>query len=170
MVRTRCFRCGDPGSIPNQRTKIPSSRMAWHTINKWKSKKKNLVGNIKQKEKVYYISGFQKKSLYLQIPPSLMAQMVKNLPVMQETWVQFLGRKDPLEKEIATHSSILVWKIPWTEEPDELQSMGLWRVREDWVTNAFTFIFYCIYQHLKNQLTFIMYLKTGFTLFSLTKS
>ena len=61
----------------------------------------------------------------------LLAQSVNNLPVMQETWVQFLGREDPLEKEIATHSSILVWKIPWTEEPDELQSMGLWRVGQD---------------------------------------
>ena len=54
-----------------------------------------------------------------------MAQTVKNLPVMQETWVQFLGQKDPLEKEMATHSSILIWEIPWTEEPGGLQSMGL---------------------------------------------
>ena len=55
---------------------------------------------------------------------SLIAQSVKNLPAMQETWVRFLGREDPLEKEMATHSSILAWKIPWTEEPGELQSMG----------------------------------------------
>ena len=55
---------------------------------------------------------------------SLMAQSVKNLLVMQETWVQFLGREDPLEKEMAIHSSILAWKIPWTEDPDRLQSMG----------------------------------------------
>ena len=94
-------------------------------------KKKPPCREYKQKGKVYYISGFQKKSLYLQIPPSLMAQRVKNLPVMQETWVQFLGPEDPLEKEMATHCSILAWKIPWTEEPDELQSMGLWRVGQD---------------------------------------
>ena len=50
--------------------------------------------------------------------------MVKSLPVMQETRVQFLGQEDPLEKEIATHSSILAWEIPWTEEPGQLQSMG----------------------------------------------
>ena len=56
---------------------------------------------------------------------SLMAQSVKNLPAMQETWVQFLGWKDALEKEMATHSSILAWRIPWTEEPGGLQSMGL---------------------------------------------
>ena len=54
-----------------------------------------------------------------------MAQMVKCLPTMQETQVQSLGREDLLEKETATHSSILAWKIPWTEEPDRLQSMGL---------------------------------------------
>ena len=55
----------------------------------------------------------------------LMAQRVKNLPAMQETQVQFLGQEDPLEKEMATHSSILAWKIPWTEESGGLQSMGL---------------------------------------------
>ena len=56
---------------------------------------------------------------------SLVAQSVKNLPAMQETQVQFLGWEDPLEKEMATHSSILTWRIPWTEEPGRLQSMGL---------------------------------------------
>ena len=54
-----------------------------------------------------------------------MAQTVKNLPAMQETQVRFLGQEDPLEKEMAIHSSTLAWKIPWTEEPDRLQSMGL---------------------------------------------
>ena len=60
-----------------------------------------------------------------------MAQMVKHLPVMWETWVQSLGQEDPLEKEIATHSSTLAWKIPRTEEPGRLQSMGSHRVRHD---------------------------------------
>ena len=55
---------------------------------------------------------------------SLVAQSVKNLPAMQETWVQSLGWENPLEKEMATHSNILAWKIPWTEEPGRLQSMG----------------------------------------------
>ena len=55
---------------------------------------------------------------------SLIAQSVKNLPAVQETWVQFLGWEDTLEKEKATHSSILAWKIPWTEYPGRLQSMG----------------------------------------------
>ena len=60
-----------------------------------------------------------------------MAQLVKTLPAMWETWVQSLGQEDPLEKEMATHSSILAWKIPWTEEPGRLQSMELQRVRHD---------------------------------------
>ena len=64
-------------------------------------------------------SMFRVRSVWLQA--SLVAQ---NLPAMQETWVQPLGQEDPLEKEVATHSSILAWEIPWTEEPDGLQSMG----------------------------------------------
>ena len=55
---------------------------------------------------------------------SLIAQSVKNLPAMQETWVQFLGWEDPLEKEMATHSSILAWRIPWTEEPGRYNPWG----------------------------------------------
>ena len=55
---------------------------------------------------------------------SLVAQTVKNLPAMQKTWVRLLHQEDPLEKEMATHSSILAWRIPWTEEPGGLQSMG----------------------------------------------
>ena len=62
--------------------------------------------------------------------------MVKNLPAMWETQVQSLGWGDPLEKGMPTHSSILAWRIPWTEEPGRLQSMGLQRVRHDWVTNT----------------------------------
>ena len=58
----------------------------------------------------------------------LVAQMGKNLPAMQETWVQSLDQEDPLEKGMATHSSILAWKIPWTEEPGRLQSSGLQRI------------------------------------------
>ena len=57
-----------------------------------------------------------------------MTQMVKNQPAMQETWVRSLGREDPLEKEMATHASVLAWRIPWTEEPGRLLSMGLQKV------------------------------------------
>ena len=60
-----------------------------------------------------------------------MAQLVNNLSAMQETWVRFLSREDPLEKEMAIHSSTLAWKIPWTEEPDRLHPMGSQRVGHD---------------------------------------
>ena len=61
----------------------------------------------------------------------LVKARVKNLPAMQETWVQFLGQEDPLEKEMATHSSVLAWKIPWTEELGGLRSMESERCRHD---------------------------------------
>ena len=59
-----------------------------------------------------------------------MAQMVKTLPTVQETWVQSLGQEAPLEEEVATHSSILAWKIPWSEEPGELQSIESQKVTQ----------------------------------------
>ena len=62
------------------------------------------------------------------------SHLVKNLPAMQETQVWFLGQEDPLEKEMAIHSSILAWKIPWTEESGGLQFLGLQRVRHNWAT------------------------------------
>ena len=64
-----------------------------------------------------------------------MAQRVKGLPAVQETWVRSPGWEDPLEKELATHSSTLAWKIPWTEEPGRLQSRGLQGVTHDWATS-----------------------------------
>ena len=75
------------------------------------------------------------KSFWKSSWTSLVAQMVKRLPTMWETWVQSLGWEDLLEKETATHSSILAWKIPWTEEHGRLQSMGSQRVRHDWATS-----------------------------------
>ena len=72
---------------------------------------------------------------------SLVAQMVKNLPVVWETQVWSLGWEDPLEKGMAAHSSMLAWKIPWTDEPGKLQSMGSQRLGHDWATNTFVFSF-----------------------------
>ena len=69
---------------------------------------------------------------------SLVAQTVKRLPAMRETWDQSLGQEDPLEKEKATHSSIHAWKMPWAKEPGGLQSMGLHRVGHDSVTSLLT--------------------------------
>ena len=66
---------------------------------------------------------------------SLVAQRVKRLPAMQETWVRSLGQEDPLGKEMATHSSTLAWKIPWTEKPGRLRSMGSQRVGHNWATS-----------------------------------
>ena len=66
----------------------------------------------------------------------VVAQWVKNLPATQETWVQSLGWEDALEKGMATHSSILAWRIPWTEEPGVLQMMGSQKVRHNWATKC----------------------------------
>ena len=81
-----------------------------------------------------YISKPKSKPLRI----SLVTQMVKRLLTMWETRVWSLGWEDPLEKEIATHSSTLAWKISWTEEPGSLQSIGLQRVEHDWVTKLCT--------------------------------
>ena len=73
----------------------------------------------------------------------LVGQTVENLPAKRETHVRSLGQEDPLEKGMATHSSILAWRIPWTEEPEELQSVGSQRVRHHWATNTLTFRSLC---------------------------
>ena len=74
-------------------------------------------------------------TLWIFLKTFLVAQTVKCLPTMWETWVRFLGQEDLLEKEMATHSSTLAWKIQWTEEPGRLQSMGSQRVGHDWATS-----------------------------------
>ena len=74
---------------------------------------------------------FKNQYILIDIVPSLVAQTVKHLPTMRETQVRSLGWEDPLEKEMANHSSTLAWKIPWMEECGGLQSMGLQRVRHD---------------------------------------
>ena len=71
---------------------------------------------------------------------SQVLQMVKNLPAIRETWTQSLSWEDPLKKGMATLSSILAWRIPWTEEPGRLQSMGSQRVEHDWATNTYIHI------------------------------
>ena len=73
----------------------------------------------------------KKKYIYLKASTSLVAQTVKHLPAVRETQVRSLGWEDPLEKAMATHSSTLAWKIPWTEEPGRLQPMGSQRVGRD---------------------------------------
>ena len=80
---------------------------------------------------------------------SLVAQTVKHLPTMWETWVRSLGWADPLEKEMATHFNILAWEIPQMEEPSRLQSVGLQRVRHNWVTSLFSLFIVSINKSLK---------------------
>ena len=74
---------------------------------------------------------YKLRNCYTSEPSSLVAQMIQRLPTMWETQIQSLGQEDLLEKEMATHSSILAWKIPWTEEPDRLQSIGSQSVGHD---------------------------------------
>ena len=81
-----------------------------------------------------------------------MAQTVKHLPAMWKTQVQSLGREDPLEKEMATHSITLDWKIPWTEDPGRLQAMRLQRVRYDWATSLLLFSLYNYRVEVRNRL------------------
>ena len=75
------------------------------------------------------------ESVFITSQLSLVAQTVNHLSTMRETWVRSLGREDPLEKEMAIHSSTIAWKIRWTEEPGRLQSMGLQRVRHNGATS-----------------------------------
>ena len=88
--------------------------------------------------RLFYAGHMLHLHLYLfHFKVSLLAQMVKNLPAIWETQVQSLGHEDPLEKGMAIHSSILAWRIPGTEEPGGLQSLGSQRVWHDWATNTF---------------------------------
>ena len=82
-----------------------------------------------------FFSEYFERSLQFLSLSSLVAQRLKCLPAMRETRVWSLGWEDPLEKEMATHSNILTWRIPWREEPGRLQSMGSQRVGHDWATS-----------------------------------
>ena len=79
--------------------------------------------------------------------PFLVAQMVKRLPAMGEIWIRSLGQENPLEKEMATHSSTLAWKIPWMEESCRLQSMGSQRIGPDWATSLSLYSIYSCYKY-----------------------
>ena len=86
---------------------------------------------------------------------SLVAQMVKNLHAIQETRIWSLGQEDPLEKEMETHSSTFAWRIPWTEEPGRLKSLGSERVGHDWATNITTTVYHrSVISRLKEVLTY----------------
>ena len=95
-----------------------------------------------------YFSFFKESDHFSFLVASLVAQMVKRLPTMHETRVRSLGQEDPLEKEMATDSSIHAWKIPWTEEPGGLQSMGSQRIGHDWATSVCVCVCVCVWPFL----------------------
>ena len=117
---------------------------AWHPF--WDSNYRSSKSHSKARRKLLYylwllkdctqVSTSHLKQMRTHKPTLSVAQTVKNLPAMQETQIQSLGREDPLEKGMATHSSIPAWRIPRTEEPGGLQSVGRQRVRHDWATNT----------------------------------
>ena len=116
-----CLQCGRPGFDPWKRERLP-------TLVFWPGEFHGLYSSWGHKE-------WDTTEWLWDFP---VAQMVKNLPAIQESWVQSLGQEDPLQKETATHFSILAWRIQWTEEPGGLQSMGLQKVGHNWATNTHT--------------------------------
>ena len=107
-----------------------------------------VMGALEEKDRGEVEARSYREDLFLNFPSALLMSMpccfraslvAQNLPAMQKTEVWSLGREDPLEKGMVTHSSILSWRIPRTGEPGRLQSMGSQRVRYDWATNTFTF-------------------------------
>ena len=127
------------------RLSLMSSLGVSSTIGGWLlSQKRKLEVHFTLRQLCHKLSYFpsvllRAHSSFLKIIPStltsLVAQTVKRLPTIWETWLWSLGWEDPLEKEMATHSSILAWKIPWMEEPARLQSMGSQRVGHNWATS-----------------------------------
>ena len=125
----------DPGIEP---TSPVSPALASGFFTTEPSRKSNIwVSGLKDKEKLSMLAlrHFCKSTVW---GTSLVAQMVKNLPAVQETQVWSLGQEDPLEWGMATHSSIVAWRILWMEEPGRLQSTGSQRVGHDWITNTHT--------------------------------
>ena len=100
-------------------------------IASWQESMTNLDSMLKSRDITLLTKVCIVKAIVFPWGTSLVAQIVKHLPTKWEIWVESLGQEDPLEKEMATHSSTLAWKIPWMEEPGRLQSMGLQRVGHD---------------------------------------
>ena len=130
-----CLQCGRPGFSPWV-WKIPWRRERLPTPVFWPGESHGLYSPWSRKESdtteqlsLYFTSS--EYSGLISFGASLVAQMVKRLPAMLQTQVRSLSQEDPLEKEMATHSNILAWRIPWTEEPGRLPSMGSQRVGHD---------------------------------------
>ena len=110
---------------------IPWTEGAWWAMVPGVPKSRIRLRDSKQQQQQQWF----RNKIYLTLRKDLLvAQMIKSLPSVWETWVWPLGQDDPLEKEMATYSSTLAWKIPWMKEPGSLQSMGSQRVGHNWVT------------------------------------
>ena len=116
----------DPSQLPNEIQAELTSSSIEHVPDAYSGPSTLLRGVLAPKVHLVCVTIQICKNMYYRAP--LVAQMVKNLPAMQETWIRSLGQEDPLEKEMATHYSILAWEILWTEEPGGLQSMGSQRI------------------------------------------
>ena len=125
--------------IAKTHTVVSQTLSEKQTTNQWHPSKIRAFRNCPPILFSYWIYNIHLYIIYIMV-----AQTVRNLPTMQDTWVQSLGQEDPLEKGMATHSSILACRIPWTEEPGGLQSMRLQRVGHDWATNS-NFSYLCCY-------------------------
>ena len=119
---------GKPGALQSTGLQIQTWLSNWTEL---RSRRKN-VTSISSISLIHSVSWLLLNIYHM--PSSLVAQIVKRLPTMRETQILSLGWEDPLEKEMATHSSTLAWKIPWTEESGRLESMGSQRVGHDWTT------------------------------------
>ena len=139
--KVRALRCHQVGRAGCMSSFVPTCSYSFTGQNlsrdppspDWKVVRKQLIHPPQVSSRLCYIP---ERTWDLFIKNSLGLVTIKNLPAIWETWVWSLGWEDPLEKRIAIHSSILAWRIAWTEEPGRLQSTGLQRVGHNWVTNT----------------------------------
>ena len=144
--------CSKPGNYYDKQSQkylfLCNIHGAWETINKQieKNNLSQMVASAMRKQlSVKQLWKCSKREIRIESSPNrvpyslLVAQTVENPSALQETWVGSLGQEDSLEKGMAIHSSILAWRIPWTEEPGGLQSTVSQRVGHNWATNTFTF-------------------------------
>ena len=124
--------------------RIPGRGGAWWEVIYVVAQSRTRLKRLSSARPIQRSKGF----IYISEKDSLVAQMVKSLPTVWETWVRSLGQEDPLEKAMATHSSTLAWKIPQTKEPGRLQSMGSLRVRIRLSVFTFTFHFHALEKEL----------------------
>ena len=132
MRETRVRSLGQEDSLEKEMA-THSSTLAWRIP--WREEPDGLQSMGSQRVGHDWAASLSLSLWFLYLWASLVAQRLKHLPAMWETWVQSLGWEDPLEKERATHSSILAWRTPWREEPNGLQSMGSQIVGHDWVNS-----------------------------------